>query len=79
MSDPMNNLINNTGNNTGNSAGNNTGNKGKHIHVIGIAGSAMSPLAGMLRERGFRVTGSDERRVGKECSLPCRSRWSPYH
>ena len=20
-----------------------------------------------------------ERRVGKECSEPCRSRWSPYH
>src|SRR5882757_1356472 len=32
---------------------------GKHIHVIGIGGSAMAPLAGMLRERGFRVTGSD--------------------
>ena len=25
---------------------------------------------------GFR---SEERRVGKECSLLCRSRWSPYH
>ena len=32
---------------------------GKHVHVIGIGGSAMAPLAGMLRERGFRVTGSD--------------------
>jgi UDP-N-acetylmuramate: L-alanyl-gamma-D-glutamyl-meso-diaminopimelate ligase len=31
----------------------------KHIHVIGIGGSAMAPLAGMLRERGYRVTGSD--------------------
>jgi UDP-N-acetylmuramate: L-alanyl-gamma-D-glutamyl-meso-diaminopimelate ligase len=31
----------------------------KHIHMIGIGGSAMSPLAGMLRERGYRVTGSD--------------------
>jgi len=31
----------------------------KHIHVIGIGGSAMAPLAGMLREKGFRVTGSD--------------------
>ena len=31
----------------------------KHIHVIGIGGSAMAPLAGMLRERGHRVTGSD--------------------
>lgn len=33
--------------------------KAKHIHMIGIGGSAMSPLAGMLRERGYRVTGSD--------------------
>jgi UDP-N-acetylmuramate: L-alanyl-gamma-D-glutamyl-meso-diaminopimelate ligase len=31
----------------------------KHVHVIGIGGSAMAPLAGMLRESGFRVTGSD--------------------
>ena len=23
--------------------------------------------------------GSEERRVGKECIEPCRSRWSPYH
>ena len=22
---------------------------------------------------------SEERRVGKECDIPCRSRWSPYH
>ena len=26
-----------------------------------------------------RVTRSEERRVGKECIPPCRSRWSPYH
>ncbi len=31
----------------------------KHIHMIGIGGSAMSPLAGMLRERGYCVTGAD--------------------
>jgi UDP-N-acetylmuramate: L-alanyl-gamma-D-glutamyl-meso-diaminopimelate ligase len=31
----------------------------RHVHVIGIGGSAMAPLAGMLRESGFRVTGSD--------------------
>jgi UDP-N-acetylmuramate: L-alanyl-gamma-D-glutamyl-meso-diaminopimelate ligase len=30
-----------------------------HIHLLGIGGSAMAPVAGMLRERGFRVTGSD--------------------
>ena len=28
---------------------------------------------------GKRVSRSEERRVGKECSLTCRSRWSPYH
>jgi UDP-N-acetylmuramate: L-alanyl-gamma-D-glutamyl-meso-diaminopimelate ligase len=31
----------------------------EHIHLLGIAGAAMSPVAGMLQERGFRVTGSD--------------------
>ena len=31
----------------------------KRVHVIGIGGSAMAPLAGMLREHGFQVTGSD--------------------
>jgi len=31
----------------------------EHIHLIGIGGSAMTPLAGMLKERGYRVTGSD--------------------
>ena len=25
------------------------------------------------------VARSEERRVGKECFVPCRSRWSPYH
>ena len=31
--------------------------------------------------RGIPFGGwrSEERRVGKECSSPCRSRWSPYH
>jgi UDP-N-acetylmuramate: L-alanyl-gamma-D-glutamyl-meso-diaminopimelate ligase len=33
--------------------------KAKHIHLIGICGTAMASLAGMLKERGFRVTGSD--------------------
>src|ERR1700756_1053181 len=31
----------------------------KRIHLIGICGTAMASLAGMLNERGFRVTGSD--------------------
>jgi UDP-N-acetylmuramate: L-alanyl-gamma-D-glutamyl-meso-diaminopimelate ligase len=31
----------------------------KHIHLVGICGTAMASLAGMLRERAHRVTGSD--------------------
>jgi len=31
----------------------------KHIHLIGICGTAMASLAGMLQQRGDRVTGSD--------------------
>jgi UDP-N-acetylmuramate: L-alanyl-gamma-D-glutamyl-meso-diaminopimelate ligase len=31
----------------------------KHIHLIGICGTAMASLAGMLKARGHRVTGSD--------------------
>jgi len=31
----------------------------EHIHLLGIGGSAMAPLAGMLKERGYRVSGSD--------------------
>ena len=34
-----------------------------------------------LFDLDIKVKGdrSEERRVGKECSEPCRSRWSPYH
>ena len=31
----------------------------KHIHLLGICGTAMASLAGMLKQRGYRVTGSD--------------------
>jgi UDP-N-acetylmuramate: L-alanyl-gamma-D-glutamyl-meso-diaminopimelate ligase len=31
----------------------------KHIHLIGICGTAMASLAGMLKQRGFKVSGSD--------------------
>src|SRR3546814_15076039 len=40
---------------------------------------------GIAAEHGHREPGptspgrSEERRVGKECVSPCRSRWSPYH
>jgi UDP-N-acetylmuramate: L-alanyl-gamma-D-glutamyl-meso-diaminopimelate ligase len=31
----------------------------KQVHLIGICGSAMASLAGMLQTKGYRVTGSD--------------------
>ncbi|HZY63441.1 MAG TPA: UDP-N-acetylmuramate:L-alanyl-gamma-D-glutamyl-meso-diaminopimelate ligase [Edaphobacter sp.] len=31
----------------------------KHIHLIGICGTAMASLAGMLQQQGHHVTGSD--------------------
>src|SRR3546814_20277919 len=38
------------------------------------------PVAGFPGLRGC-IGGprSEERRVGKECVSPCRTRWSPYH
>lgn len=35
---------------------------GRHVHMIGIGGSSMSGLAGMLAQRGVQVTGSDSAR-----------------
>lgn len=33
--------------------------KGCHVHLVGICGTAMASLAGLLKDRGFKVTGSD--------------------
>lgn len=32
---------------------------GSHIHLMGICGTAMASLAGLLKDRGFKVSGSD--------------------
>ena len=32
----------------------------RHIHFIGICGTAMAPVAKMFKDRGWRVTGSDK-------------------
>ena len=42
------------------------------LDVMRLA-DAMGAPTRVLPER------SEERRVGKECEVPCRSRWSPYH
>lgn len=33
---------------------------GAHVHFMGICGTAMASLAGLLKDRGFHVTGSDQ-------------------
>lgn len=33
--------------------------KGSHVHLMGICGTAMASLAGLLKDQGFKVTGSD--------------------
>ena len=56
--------------------------------IVDIGGGttevAVISLGGIVTSRSIRVAGdeldrSEERRVGKECVQPCRSRWSPYH
>src|SRR3546814_20231534 len=44
-------------------------------------GSAVGDLLFASRKGSFPTATirSEERRVGKECVSPCRSRWSPYH
>lgn len=32
----------------------------KHIHLMGICGTAMASLAGLLKARGYHITGSDQ-------------------
>ncbi len=32
----------------------------RHVHLMGICGTGMASLAGLLKERGHRITGSDQ-------------------
>ena len=60
------------------------------LRFIGdIDGIAANEIASMLFRvnrkpfevalQGLSISRSEERRVGKECTVLCRSRWSPYH
>ncbi len=56
-----------------------------HIHVIGVAGTGMGSLAGLLQELGHEVTGSDVRfdpPMGPALAgwgVVCREGFSPRH
>jgi UDP-N-acetylmuramate: L-alanyl-gamma-D-glutamyl-meso-diaminopimelate ligase len=41
----------------------------RHVHLIGVGGTAMAALAGMLTESGLRVTGSDNQLYEPTASL----------
>ena len=43
--------------------------------LLGVDDDRVDSAIGLIREK----IRSEERRVGKECALLCRSRWSPYH
>src|SRR3546814_16041937 len=56
----------------------------ERAHVAGVRlarfiGREVGPRVAALVERRLGDRRSEERRVGKECVSPCRSRWSPYH
>jgi len=45
--------------------------------VIGMGGAGFPAASKMATDKP--IHRSEERRVGKECALSCRSRWSPDH
>src|SRR3546814_13367027 len=59
--------------------------KGSAIAVVPVVGeivdgkASSGPAGGETIAKQVLDARSEERRVGKECVITCRSRWSPYH
>ncbi|MBW1714655.1 MAG: UDP-N-acetylmuramate:L-alanyl-gamma-D-glutamyl-meso-diaminopimelate ligase [Deltaproteobacteria bacterium] len=57
--------------------------RGAHIHLMGICGVGMSSLAGMLKEKGYAITGSDQDTYPpmstflENLSIPVKKGYSP--
>ena len=53
--------------------------------ILGYGENPLPEMTSLAEAHGIRlfslptVGRSEERRVGKECRIGCRSRWSPYH
>ena len=57
---------------------------GRINQMLAEVSALETPLLRQIKAFGYVITAvigvrSEERRVGKECRLLCRSRWSPYH
>ena len=50
-----------------------------YLFLFGRAARQRWRLHPTTQRHGALLPRSEERRVGKECSKQCRSRWSPYH
>src|SRR3546814_16144146 len=54
-----------------------------HLDAVGVHIHRLLAVMTLQHGNGLPHGGprqrSDERRVGKECGSPCRSRWSAYH
>ena len=51
----------------------------RSIYTCPIKALVNEKWLALCRDFGPENVRSEERRVGKECLLECRSRWSPYH
>ena len=49
-----------------------------HAKTFQAQADVLIPVCSGVAEK-YEKDRSEERRVGKECVQPCRSRWSPYH
>ena len=47
--------------------------------VPAVAAEQLRPTQKRILTFWLHGGRSEERRVGKECGIACRSRWSPYH
>src|SRR3546814_7245416 len=50
----------------------------QHVPERFVRNAALADFAGQRAIDHLLVESSEERRVGKECVRPCRSRWAPY-